>query len=88
MPTTTLESIKKPTKENNAAYQRACPITVQKNFTFNNEYAQAENYFLKPLEFDYDKRLHALSHFWLGSLTIKKGIRQSARLFQQVSAIQ
>jgi TolA-binding protein len=69
---TTLESIKKPTKDNNTAYQRVCFYRAEELF-LNNEYAQSEIYFQKSLEFDFDKRLYALSHFWMGELNYKKG---------------
>jgi TolA-binding protein len=69
---TTLESIKKPTRDNNTAYQRVCFYRAEELF-LNNEYAQSEIYFQKSLEFDFDKRLYALSHFWMGELNYKKG---------------
>jgi TolA-binding protein len=68
----TLESIKKPTKENNAAYQRVCFYRAEELY-INNEYVNSEVYFVKSLQFDFDKRLFALSHFWMGELFYKKG---------------
>lgn len=69
---TMLESIKKPTKDNNMAYQRVCYYRAEELY-LNNEYTQAETYFQKSMEFDYDVRLHALSNFWMGELNYKKG---------------
>lgn len=68
----TLESIKKPTKENNMAYQRVCYYRAEELY-LNNEYVTSETYFQKSLQFDFDKRLFALSHFWMGELNYKKG---------------
>jgi TolA-binding protein len=68
----TLESIKKPTPQNNAAYQRVCYYRAEELY-LNNDYINSEVYFEKSMKFDYDKRLFALSHFWMGELNYKKG---------------
>ncbi len=68
----TLESIKKPTKENNIAYQRVCYYRAEELY-LNNDYINSEVYFTKSLGFDHDKRLYALCHFWIGELSYKKG---------------
>jgi TolA-binding protein len=68
----TLESIKRPTRENNMAYQRVCYYRAEELY-LNNDYAGAETYFSKSMEYDFDKRLFALAHFWIGELHYKKG---------------
>jgi TolA-binding protein len=74
----TLESIKRPTRDNNMAYQRVCYYRAEELY-LNNDYATAETYFLKSMEYDFDKRLFALSHFWLGELNYKKGQYEKAQ---------
>lgn len=85
---TTLESIKKPTKDNNMAYQRVCYYRAEELY-LNNDYTAAESYFLKSLDYDFDKRLNALGHFWMGELNYKKGLYDKAldyyNKFQQYS---
>jgi TolA-binding protein len=68
----TLESIKKPTQNNNAAYQRVCYYRAEELY-LNNDYVNSEVYFTKSMQFSFDKRLYALSHFWMGELAYKKG---------------
>jgi TolA-binding protein len=68
----TLESIKKPTAQNNAAYQRVCYYRAEELY-LNNDYVNSEEYFVKSQKFDFDKRLFALSYFWMGELHYKKG---------------
>lgn len=68
----TLESIKKPTRDNNMAYQRVCYYRAEELY-LNNDYVNSETYFNKSIEFDFDKRLFALCHFWLAELHYKKG---------------
>ena len=76
----TLESIKQPTKENNMAYQRVCYYRAEELY-LNNDYANSEIYFNKSVAFDFDKRLFALCHFWLGELEYKKNNYPKANNF-------
>jgi TolA-binding protein len=68
----TLESIKRPTQQNNTAYQRVCYYRAEELY-LNNDYINSEVYFTKSMQFDFDKRLFALSHFWIAELLYKKG---------------
>lgn len=67
----TLESIKKPSIDNNKAYQRVCYYRAEELY-INSDFSGAESYFRKSIVFDFDKRLFALCHFWLGELSYKK----------------
>jgi TolA-binding protein len=79
----TLESIKKPNKQNNIAYQRVCYYRAEELY-LNNDYINSEIYFVKSMQFDFDKRLFALSHFWMGELFYKKGsYAKSLEYYQQ-----
>jgi TolA-binding protein len=68
----TLESIKRPTQQNNTAYQRVCYYRAEELY-LNNDYINSEVFFTKSMQFDFDKRLFALSHFWIAELLYKKG---------------
>jgi TolA-binding protein len=78
----TLESIKKPTRENNMAYQRVAYYRAEELY-LNNEYVNSETYFEKSMQFDFDKRLFALAHFWMGELQYKKGNYAKAYVYYQ-----
>lgn len=78
----TLESIKNPTQDNNMAYQRVTYYRAEELY-LNNEYVNSEAYFEKSMQFDFDKRLFALAHFWIGELQYKKGNYTKAHEFYQ-----
>ena len=78
----TLESIQKPTHDNNMAYQRVCYYRAEELY-LNNDYPNSEAYFDKSVQFDFDKRLFALCHFWLGELQYKKGNYAKASEYYQ-----
>lgn len=78
----TLESIQKPSRDNNMAYQRVCYYRAEELY-LNNEYVNSEVYFNKSIQFDFDKRLFALCHFWLGELNYKKGEYAKAHEYYQ-----
>ncbi|MES2560287.1 MAG: tetratricopeptide repeat protein [Bacteroidota bacterium] len=78
----TLESIKNPTRDNNMAYQRVSYYRAEELY-LNNDYINSEIYFDKSIQFDFDKRLFALSHFWLGELQYKKGNYAKAHEYYQ-----
>lgn len=72
-----LESIKVMNESNKIAYQRVCYYRAEELF-LNNEYENARALFLKSQQYQYDKRLYALSWFWLGELNYKAGSFEEA----------
>ncbi len=72
-----IESIKKPTTENQTAFQRVCYYRAEELY-LNNDYTGALELFKKSLQYDFDKKLFALSHFWIGELSFKQSQFQAA----------
>ncbi len=68
---TVIESIKRPTQANNEAYQRVLYYYAEEQY-LNNNYTDANAYFKKSQQFDFDKKLYALSHFWQGEIAYKQ----------------
>lgn len=65
-----LESIHAMNENNKIAYQRVCYYRAEELY-LNNEYDKAHELFLKSQQYQYDKRLYALSYFWLAELEYK-----------------
>jgi len=72
-----IESIKKPSIENQTAFQRVCYYRAEELY-LNNDYKGAEELFKKSMQYDFDKKLFALSNFWLGELDYKQNKYQDA----------
>ncbi|MCC7532588.1 MAG: tetratricopeptide repeat protein [Bacteroidia bacterium] len=68
---TVIESIKKPTAANNEAYQRVLYYYAEEQYLKNN-FTDADAYFVKSQQFDFDKKLFALAHFWQGEIAYKQ----------------
>ena len=66
-----IESIKNPNKENQMAFQRVCYYRAEELY-LNNDYAGAEMLFKKSLQYEFDKKLFALAHFWIAELAYKQ----------------
>jgi TolA-binding protein len=85
-----IESIKNRTKENNMAFQRVCYYRAEELY-LNNEYTAAFDMFKKSQQYDYDKRLFALSYFWQGELQFRQGqydlANENYLLFSQFTEI-
>lgn len=81
-----IESIKKPSEDNLTAYQRVLYYRAEELY-LNNDYTGSEELFKKSMQKQYDKKLYALAHFWLGELAFKQGryneAYQSYTSFQQ-----
>src|SRR5690606_12904650 len=58
-------------RENQAAYQRVCYYRAEELY-LNSHYDEAHEMFRKSQRYDHDKRLYALSWFWLGELSYKQ----------------
>ena len=72
-----IESIKKPNTESQTAFQRVCYYRAEELY-LNNDYTGALELFKKSMQYDFDKKLFALSHFWMGELSYKQNQFQSA----------
>lgn len=68
---TVIESIKRPTQANNEAYQRVLYYYAEEQY-LNNNYVDANASFKKSQQFDFDKKLYALSYFWQGEIAYKQ----------------
>ncbi|MCU0422042.1 MAG: tetratricopeptide repeat protein [Bacteroidia bacterium] len=78
---TVIESIKKQTQSNQEAYQRVLYYYAEELY-INNDFNGAETYFKKSQVFDFDKKLYAQSHFWLGEIAYKQSrFSESAKLY-------
>lgn len=66
-----IESIKKPGRDNQVAFQRVCFYRAEELY-LNNDYTGAMELFKKSMQYDYDKKLFALSHFWVAELSYKQ----------------
>lgn len=67
-----LESIKNPSASNKMAYQRVCYYRAEELY-LNNDYTGSLELFTKSVQTEYDKKLFALAHFWIGELNFKLG---------------
>ncbi len=72
-----LESIKNPSQNNLIAYQRVCYYRAEELY-LNNDYPGSLDLFTKSAKTDYDKKLYALAHFWIGELSFKLGNYEQA----------
>jgi TolA-binding protein len=72
-----IESIKNPNRETQIAFQRVCYYRGEELY-LGNDHAGAMQMFKKSLQFDLDKKLHALAWFWLGELNYKQMQYQEA----------
>ncbi|MFA6262013.1 MAG: tetratricopeptide repeat protein [Bacteroidia bacterium] len=86
-----LESIHVMNENNKMAYQRVCYYRAEELY-LNNEYDKANELFVKSQQYQYDKRLYALSYFWLAELQYKNSNFDKAlelyRTFASFSQIQ
>ena len=67
---TVIESIKKPTQANNEAYQRVLYYYAEEQY-LNNNYNEANTFFKKSQQFEFDRKLYAQAHFWQGEIAYK-----------------
>ena len=68
---TIIEGIKNPTQDNKLAYQRVCYYRAEELY-LNNDYIGALETFKKSQVYEFDKRLFALSYFWLGEIAYRQ----------------
>jgi len=66
-----IETIKNPNNENKIAFQRVCYYRAEELY-LNNDYKSAEELFKKSMQYEFDKKLYALSNFWMGELNFKQ----------------
>ncbi len=72
-----IESIKNPSKDNQTAFQRVCYYRAEELF-LNNNYQEALELFTKSAKYEFDKKLFAQAHFWIGELNYKTNNYQQA----------
>jgi TolA-binding protein len=72
-----IESIKNLSTENATALQRVCYYRAEELY-INNDYENATLFFKKSMQWQHDKKLFALAHFWCAELHYKKNEYEAA----------
>ncbi|MFI5221446.1 MAG: tetratricopeptide repeat protein [Bacteroidia bacterium] len=72
-----IESIKNPNNENKMAFQRVCYYRAEELF-LNNDFKGSEELFKKSMQYEFDKKLFAQSHFFMGELSYRQNLFSDA----------